>query len=190
MPSSPQDMYNAVLRNLREKTGHDAAAWIALVKRAGLTNKSAIREWLKSEHHLGHSTASILANEAVKPVDYRPATTEELLGAQYAGPKTKLRPIYDRLVAIVGELGSEARLEPRETYVSLVRRRQFGLIQPTTRARVDLGLILPGAPATERLLAAGSFGSGRTTHRVALSMVDDVDHQVAAWLRSAFEMDG
>jgi hypothetical protein len=61
------------------------------------------------------------------------------------------------------------------------------LIQPSTRARLDLGLILPGVPPTARLQTAGSFGSGRTTHRVALSCVEEMDAEVLTWLRGAYK---
>jgi hypothetical protein len=41
-------------------------------------------------------------------------------------------------------------------------------------------------PATDRLRAAGSFGSGRITHRVALAGPRDVDAEVKRYLREAF----
>jgi hypothetical protein len=52
------------------------------------------------------------------------------------------------------------------------------------------GLQLPGVPPTERLEDAGSFGSGNITHRVALRGVDDVDAELEAWLRDAYEVRG
>ncbi len=77
----------------------------------------------------------------------------------------------------------------RQTYVSFVRQRQFALVQPTTRATVDLGLVLPGHEPAERLRPAGSFGSGRTTHRVTLGSLDEIDDQVREWLRAAYAGD-
>jgi len=44
--------------------------------------------------------------------------------------------------------------------------------------------------ATERLVDAGSFGSGNITHRVALGTVDDVDAELEGWLREAYEARG
>jgi hypothetical protein len=74
------------------------------------------------------------------------------------------------------------------TYVSLLRRRQFGLIQASTRTRIDLGLRLPGVAPTERLRAAGSFGSGVVTHRAGLTALDDVDDDVRGWLTTAYDL--
>ncbi|MBF6589466.1 MAG: DUF4287 domain-containing protein [Ktedonobacterales bacterium] len=187
--SRPEDMRKAVLANLPAKTGHDLDGWLALIHARGPATHGAIREWLQREHGLGRGTASLLAGEALKPADYVPATPEERLAAQYAGAKAALWPIYERLVATMGALGDDVRLEPRETYVALIRQRQFALIQPSTKTRVDVGLVLPGTAPTSRLAAAGSFGSGRVTHRVALSTPEAVDAELVAWLRAAYERD-
>ena len=72
-----------------------------------------------------------------------------------------------------------------EAYVSLRRSKQFGLIQPTTATRVDVGLVLKGIPPGKRLEASGSFNS-MVTHRVKLSAADDVDSELIGWLRQAY----
>ena len=64
------------------------------------------------------------------------------------------------------------------------------LIQASTRSRVDLGLRLPGTAAAGRLQEAGSFGSGSTSHRVALSSVEEVDQEIEGWIRQAYEARG
>jgi hypothetical protein len=71
--------------------------------------------------------------------------------------------------------------------VALVCGRQFGLIQASTKSRIDLGLKLPGVAPTERLQAAGNFGSGQITHRVALTSEVEVDDEVLGWLKAAYE---
>jgi hypothetical protein len=50
--------------------------------------------------------------------------------------------------------------------------------------------VLAGEPATERLREARPFGSGRTSHRIGLSSPGDVDGEVRAWLRDAFDRAG
>lgn len=77
----------------------------------------------------------------------------------------------------------------RKTYVSLVRKRQFGAIQPSTTDRVDLGLVLPGVTAGGRLAASTTVGAGRVTHRIALRSPKDVDDFVRRWLKEAYDRD-
>ena len=61
-----------------------------------------------------------------------------------------------------------------------------GLIQPSTKTRVDLGLNLKGKVPERRLEAAGSFNS-MVSHRVKLSAPGDVDADVVGWLREAYD---
>ena len=74
-------------------------------------------------------------------------------------------------------------IAPKKTSVSLRRSKQFGLIEPATKTRVDIGINLKGDVPTERLLAAG----GMCTHNVRVSDVAQVDDELIAWLREAYE---
>ena len=70
------------------------------------------------------------------------------------GPKAALRPIYERVAEVIAGF-EDVEVGPRGTYVSFGRPKQFALVQPSTRTRVDVGLRLPDAPATERLARRG-----------------------------------
>ena len=70
--------------------------------------------------------------------------------------------------------------------MSLRRSKQFGLIQPSTAARVDVGLILKGTPAAGRLEESGSFNA-MFTHRVKLATPAEVDRELIAWLKIAYD---
>lgn len=195
MPNSPADMMRAIITNLPTKTGRDFDAWVALIREqamgvGGMTKHREISDWLKREHGLGHNTAYILAAEALKPSDYTPPTTEEIIAAQYAGAKAALRPIFERVLAYVTTLGADVRIEPRQTYVAFARRSQFALIQPSTKTRVDLGLVLPDVAPTERLAASTNFGSGNINRRVALATPAEVDAEVEGWLLQAYQQRG
>ena len=107
------------------------------------------------------------------------------MAAQYAGPKAGLRPIYDAVIKAVQSLGKDVEVSPKKTYVSLRRSKQFAIVQPSTRTRVDLGINLKGEPAGGRLEASGSFNA-MVSHRVRLEKPADVDRDVKAWLKKAF----
>ena len=66
------------------------------------------------------------------------------------------------------------------------RSKQFGLIQPSTKTRVDLGLNLKDIPPQGRLEASGSFNA-MVSHRVRLNEPGDVDDEVKGWLKAAYE---
>jgi len=189
MPSSPEEMRQAIVRNLPSKTGRSLEEWLALIREQAPGGRQRV-EWLKREHRLGHVTAGLLVELALREPGFVPPTDAELIDAQYAGPRQALRPVYERVVAAVTELGSDVSLGARQSYVSFGRRRQFGLVQASTRARVDVGLALPAFEPTERLRVAGTWGSDNITHRVALSAPDEVDEELRGWLRAAYERGG
>jgi hypothetical protein len=185
MARGPEAMIASHARRLRETTGRSLDEWIALLD-ANLPGApfAERQRWLVSEHGLDAGEARTLVNVVAyqtRPPDH------EILAAQYAGAKAELRPVYDAVIEAVRALGDDVEVAPRRTYVTLARGRQFGVVQASTRARVDLGLRLDDPPAAGRLAAAGSFGSGSITHRVALTAPEDVDDEVRAWLRAAYD---
>jgi hypothetical protein len=183
----PKDMIEAI----EGLTGRSADAWIEALRAAGLGDDAPHadrRAWLIAQGVGYNHTGAILwwmkNGAAVR------AGGDELLERQYAGAKAALRPVYERVAAVIEGLGDDVVRGLRGTYVSYGRPKQFALVQPSTRTRVDLGLRLPGAQATARLLEAGSFGSGSISHRVALAAPEDVDPEVEGWLRDAYAARG
>ncbi|MCA9737873.1 MAG: DUF4287 domain-containing protein [Gemmatimonadetes bacterium] len=182
--ATPEEQAATMIANLPEKTGKSLQQWMALLPRTGLEKHGELVGWLKKEHGVGHGFANLIVHE------YRKGNTAgdaepDLVEAQYQG-KEALRPIYDRIAEVVRGLGPDVELAPKKTYVSLRRSKQFGLVQPSTRSRVDLGLNLKDHPAEGRLEASGSFNA-MVSHRVRLESASDVDAAVERWLRAAYE---
>jgi predicted transport protein len=107
------------------------------------------------------------------------------VAAQYAG-KADLQPIYQRLVTAVRKFGADVEISPKKGYVSLRRSKQFGLVQPSTKTRLDVGINLKGVKPAGRLEASGSFNA-MVTHRVRLGAVGDVDAELIGWLKQAYD---
>lgn len=185
MPKSPEEMAAAMKANLKEKTGKTLAQWLALAKKAKLEKHGQIVKHLKTEHGLTHGYASMVAHEFLGSASgTQPA--DDLVTAQYAGAKEPLRPILDALLAAAAKFGADVEISPKKTYVSLRRTKQFALIQPSTRTRVDLGLNLKGVDPDGRLEASGSWNS-MCTHRVRLGAKKHVDAAVKRWLKQAYQ---
>ena len=182
--ASPEEMAEKMKANLKEKTGKTLAQWLKLTRSCGEEKHGGIVKWLKGEHGVTHGFANLIAHETLGGLSSaQPA--DDLVAKQYSGKKEGLKPVYDKLVAAVQKLGGDVELSPKKAYVSLRRSKQFGLIQPSTATRVDLGLVLKGKEPTERLEASGSFNS-MVTHRVRLESAKDVDAEVRRWLKEAY----
>lgn len=184
MGKSPEEMASAMIANMQEKTGKTLPEWITIAQSCGAQKHGAIVKHLKSEHGMTHGFANLVAHKTLKS-DAGSADNADLVAAQYSGPKAGLRPIYDAVLKVVTGLGGDVEVAPKKAYVSLRRNKQFALIQPSTKTRVDLGINLKGVPATDRLEASGSFNA-MVTHRVRLSESGDVDEQVGSWLKQAY----
>jgi len=182
--ATPEEQVQSMLRNLEEKTGRPLAEWLREVAKSGLDKHGAIVKMLKSDHGMTHGYANLVAHEALSSAAIH-ADDADLVACQYAG-KEGLRPIYDRVVAAVESFGDDVELAPKKAYVSLRRRKQFGLVQPSTKTRVDLGIQLVGVEPEGRLETSGSFNS-MVSHRVRITEVAEVDDELVGWLREAYD---
>lgn len=180
-----EDAEATMRKNLEEKTGKPFDAWVALTRKKNFAKHGEIVAWLKSEHAFGHGYANSVALAARQDGDTAPEG-DDLVAAQYAGNKAALMPIHDALVKTVQTFGKDVEISPKKTCVSLRRSKQFALFQPSTATRVDLGIVLKGLAPKGRLEAAGSFNA-MVSHRVRLESVKDVDAEVKAWLRAAYD---
>ena len=118
--------------------------------------------------------------------DFMTGDSGELIEGQYAD-RPQLRPILDAVLALLPALGP-ATVQARKTIVSLVSpRRTFAVVRATTKDRVDLGVRLDDAEPGGRLQSAKGIGGGGATVRIALRRPEDVDDEVRALMRRAYE---
>jgi hypothetical protein len=175
-----------LMSSLENNTGKPIEEWVALARASGLTKHREILNYMKDEHGLTYGYANSIATKALQVDGQAPPTPEKLVDAQYSGAKQALLPIYGAITAGVSELGEDVELSPKKSYVSLRRSKQFGIVQPSTKTRVDVGIKLMGVEPSDRLEASGSF-SGMVTHRVRVTDVADVDAELIEWLKQAYE---
>ena len=186
MPASPEEMAAKMIANMKEKTGKTLEQWLAVAKKTGAAKHGAIVKALKADHGLTHGYANLVAHKLLQSdAGSKAEGGTDLVAAQYAGPKADLKPIYDAVIKAAQSLGKDVEIAPKKAYVSLRRNKQFAIVQPSTRTRVDLGINLKGEPAAGRLEKSGSFNA-MVSHRVRLEKPGDVDRDVKAWLKKAW----
>ena len=171
-------------KGLLEKTGKSLEYWIDLVKQTGIEKHKEIISYLKTEHGFTYGYANFVALKAKKS-DAGSIDADELLTNQYKG-KEGLLLIYEKLIAEIDKFGNDITKTPKKDSVSIIRKRQFALIKPAAKTRIDLGLKIKDKPVEGRLEKSGPFGT-MCTHRIQLTSVSDVDSEVIGWLREAYE---
>ena len=173
-----------MIDNMPDKTGKSLEEWGKVLKAMSFSKHSEAVKYLKTEHGVTHG----FANTIVSLSKDNQETPVDLVSSQYQG-KEDLLPIYNELIKIVSEFGSDVTITPKKGSVSIIRKRQFALIKPATKTRIDLGLKLVGKDLTERLENSGPFGT-MCTHRVQISSIDQLDQELIEWLTEAFEKAG
>src|SRR5262245_12607331 len=135
MAKSPEEMKAAMIAGLKEKTGKSLAEWLQILRASGKSKHKEFVTLLKTDHGLTHGYANMIALQALGSDSHTADQTDDLVAAQYAGPKAGLRPIYDAVLAAVAKFGSDVEVSPKKAYVSLRRSKQFAIVQPSTGTR-------------------------------------------------------
>lgn len=180
--ATPEEQVATQLRNIEASTGLTPQAVAEMATAQGLAKHGQIMAHLKAEHGVTHGNANLLSAKARELLAGGPASDDDLLAAQYSGPRADMRAVHDEVVDTAQALGDDVEVVVQKTAVSLRRGRVFAVVRPASGTRVELGLNLPDTPADDRVRAT----SGMCSHRVDLHDPADVDDDVARWLRDAY----
>jgi hypothetical protein len=172
------------LNNLATKTGRSVPDWLAIARPLIPLGHRAGLQQLKTDYGIGHGYANLLM--LTVRAEQSPDADADPVDLLYSGSKAGLRPLHDLLIDTALSLGPDVEIAPKKATVSLRRAKQFGLITPATKDRIDLGLNLPGAPGAGRLVVT----TGMCTHKVGLRSTDEVDDELVDWLRQAYDRAG
>ncbi len=170
-----------MIDNMPEKTGKSLSEWKQVLKAKQFAKHSEALKFLKEEHGVTHG----FANTIVILSKDENESPDELVENQYKG-KENLKPMYEELIAAVKELGTDVVITPKKESVSIIRKKQFALIKPATKTRIDLGLKITGKDFTDRLGNSGPFGT-MCTHRVQISDLKEIDSELINWITEAYE---
>jgi Domain of unknown function (DUF5655)/Domain of unknown function (DUF4287) len=186
--------FQTQLKNIQAKTGQSLDQLYALIRKSGLTKHGEIRELAKCDLGLGHGDANSLtkfylaqaAGQAAARGDAPTlavapdARTDEI----YSGARAELRPLHDKVMAAIGKFGP-FEISSKKTYLSLRRGKQFAMVGPGTKGRLEVGLNMKGVPGTPRLAAQPA--GGMCQYKVLLSDAKEVDKELIGWLKQAYD---
>ena len=177
-----------MIENLESNTGKSLQEWVNIVKATGMEKHGEIIKYLKTDHGFTHGFANLVAHKSRGSDAGSAANPDDLVKTQFEG-KESLKPIYDRLHEQLQSFGSDVVFAPKKAYVSVKRKKQFAILQPSTKTRFDVGIQLKDFELTDRLLKAGSWNT-MVSHRVKLSVQEEVNDELIDWLREAYERAG
>src|SRR5687768_12510358 len=108
------------------------------------------------------------------------------LDALFEGRTPELRAVYERLIAALREFGP-VREAPKQTSIHLEKNSGFAGIHPRKNAlnlefRTDYPIENP------RVVRQQQLSARRYEHTVKLERAEDIDEQLIAWLRDAYNL--
>jgi hypothetical protein len=181
--------FPAYLDTIKAKTGKTPEDFLALADEKGLLDEDVktgqIVAWLRDDYSLGRGHAMALVQtfqSATRPKQ----TADERIARLFSGDRARWRQPYDELLSRVAGFGPGVAQAATDTYITILRRgKKFAIVQ-ITAARMDIGIKLKGAAPTDRFEPAGSWNS-MVTHRVRIGDPSQIDGEVLAWLKRAYE---
>ena len=175
------------LDNIQRKTGKSLDELAGMIRKSGLTRHGEIRDYLKRELGLGHGDANALVHAALQSDGQRAAEGKsgaQVLDEIYSGAKAHMRSIHEKLMKEIDRFG-EFEVAPKKGYVSLRRKKQFALIGPRTNTRFEVGINAKDLKKNARLLEQPK--GSMCNYIVNLTDAKEVDPELIAWIKSAYE---
>ncbi|MGQ0602216.1 MAG: DUF5655 domain-containing protein [Anaerolineales bacterium] len=173
------------LDEVKARTGKTVDDFRVLAARKNIRKAREFVSWLNTEFGLGYHHAGAVWYMLSHADDFEASTTQKI-AAHFTGNKAKWRKPYDALAKKVAKFGKDAELSPNMTYINVLRHnKKFAIVQPSA-TRLDIGLKLKGVKPTKRFEAAGSWNA-MVTHRVRITDGKQIDKEVLAWLKQAYE---
>jgi predicted transport protein len=177
-----------MIDNLLKNTGKSLEQWIAIVQKKNPGKHGEIIKFLKEEHGFTHGFANLVAHKSKGSDAGSVDDKDSLVEQQYAG-KENLKPIYEKLLSEVLKFGKDVELAPKNAYVSLRRKKQFGCLQPATKTRFEIGLNLKGE-VSKGILEEVTTPNTMFSHKIKLQSVKELTPEMISWLRKAYDKAG
>ncbi|MBU3661249.1 MAG: DUF4287 domain-containing protein [Flavobacteriales bacterium] len=176
-----------MIDNLYKNTGKTLQQWIEIVTQENFAKHGEIIKFLKEKHEFTHGFANLVALKAKETDAGSVDNTDDLIISQYKG-KEHLKPIYNKLLSEILKFGKDIEISPKNTYVSLRRKKQFAILNPATKTRFEIGINLKGQEATEKLEAEKP--NSMCSHKIKITDINEIDTEVINWLKKAYDNAG
>ena len=173
--------------NLHKNTGKTFEEWKQIALSSGFQKFGEILNFLKEQHGLTHGYANFVVHKSLKTDSGSADDKSQLIENQYKG-KEHLRPFYETLMAGILQLGPDVEVAPKNSSVSLRRKKQFCLLEPKTKTRLELGLNMKNVEASGKLESCPP--GGMCSHKIRIETAEDIDDSVFDWIKEAYEQAG
>lgn len=182
--------FETQLSNIQKKTDKTLEELFVIIRNSGFEKHGEIRDLLKNKLNLGFGDANTLAHVFKKsqepPAESSGALTNKV-DEIYSGSRESLRPLHDAVMNALTQLG-DFEISPKKTYLSLRRKKQFAMVGPSTKGRLEIGINMKDIPGTERLVEQPP--GGMCQYKVWLTDENEVNQELFNWIKTAYDSAG
>jgi len=176
-----------MIENLQKNTGKNLEEWKKIALASGFQKHGEILQFLKETHQLGHGYANFIVHKTFATDAGSADDKSQLIENQYKG-KENLRPFYETLMAEILKIGPDIEVAPKNASVSLRRKKQFCLLEPKTKTRLEVGMNMKNITASGKLET--NPPGGMCTHKIRVEKSEDIDAELFGWIREAYSQAG
>lgn len=180
--------YATQIANIEKNSGKKVAEWATILSKSGFSKHGELVNFLKQKHGFTHGNANMLVHYAKQSHAGASENETDWIGEQYKG-KEELKKWYDKLMGEINKFGNDVELAPKKAYVSLRRKKQFAILQPSTKERLDVGLNIKGVAASGNV-EDGSKWNAMCTHRIRVEDGKAINKDLIGWIKKAYEQAG
>jgi hypothetical protein len=181
-----QKWFATIRAGLERDTGKSMDEWVAIARTCPETAHRARLKWLKDHHGLLQNRASQVLSEAFGS---RMAWSEpdKLIEALWADPAS--RAIF-AAIDVAARQPNEVIQTARKGYTAWSRKVQFAAARPVKDGKAMLGLAVPPDAGVRLEAPRSESWSERLKARVLLSDATEVNAEIEALLKAAWEKAG
>ncbi|MEL6556595.1 MAG: DUF5655 domain-containing protein [Bacteroidota bacterium] len=182
MALGPKAMGEAIIRNLKEKTGKNLNQWVEIIKDSQLSDKKSIMDSLKKEHGLGHFQAQKIYEQFQGEDMYE--NVDEFTDQLFDKPI--LKELYNQVEQFIKTIDNNVRIQPCKTYIPFYRKNQFAIVKPKGD-NVVIGLNLPDNFVDSRFQKAKTSASERINFQTTIAGSDQLDAHLKSIVQQAYK---
>jgi len=174
--------------NIEKNSGKKLNDWIAIVNKSGFEKHGELVKFLKEKHGFTHGNANTVVHFTKQSHAGAADNETDWIAEQYKG-KEDMKTWYDKLMEAINKFGKDIEVSPKKAYVSLRRKKQFAIIQPSTKTRMDVGLNIKGVQPSGNVEKAGSWNA-MCTHRIKIEDEKAINKDLVNWIKQSYDQAG
>lgn len=178
-----QKWFASVRANLERETGKTLEQWVEIVRRECQETKPKARtDWLKTAYGIGVNRAATIFAAAYPETGWEDA--DALRAALWTDPASTA--ILEAIEAAVADFPGLV-VGQRKAFTAFSNKSQFASIKPVKGGTASLGLALTPDASPRLATPKNESWSERLKAKVALASPADVDDDLKALLKAAWE---